>query len=141
MGHYDELEEAMQRVVEYNQSSRGAEYARKQHKVFEEYEKQEELLKKIADAGQEMQPEYPQSNDDVNHPKHYTEHPSGIECIQITEHMNFCVGNALKYLWRSELKNNPIQDLEKALWYIKREIERLEKKLFDQRPRSSYERD
>ena len=36
-------------------------------------------------------------NDPVNYPKHYTEHPSGVECIQITEHMNFCLGNAVKY--------------------------------------------
>ena len=34
--------------------------------------------------------------DAVNHPAHYTGHPSGIECIQVTEHMNFCVGNAVK---------------------------------------------
>ena len=63
-------------------------------------------------------------NDPVNHPKHYTEHPSGIECIQITEHMGFCIGNAIKYLWRADLKNNAIEDLEKAKWYIQREIER-----------------
>ena len=60
----------------------------------------------------------------VNHPQHYTKHPSGIECIQITEHMNFCIGNAIKYLWRADLKDNAITDLEKAAWYINREIER-----------------
>lgn len=63
-------------------------------------------------------------HDPVNHPKHYTDHPSGIECIQITEHMGFCLGNAMKYIWRSDLKNNAIEDLEKAIWYIEREIER-----------------
>lgn len=62
--------------------------------------------------------------DTVNHPQHYTKHPSGIECIQITEHMNFCIGNAIKYLWRADLKDNAITDLEKAAWYINREIER-----------------
>lgn len=62
-------------------------------------------------------------NDVVNRPKHYTEHPSGIECIQITEHMNFCLGNAIKYLWRADLKNN-IEDLQKAVWYISREIDK-----------------
>lgn len=62
--------------------------------------------------------------DPVNHPTHYTKHPSGIECIQITEHMNFCIGNAIKYLWRADLKDNAITDLEKAAWYINREIER-----------------
>src|ERR1051326_1209777 len=52
----------------------------------------------------------------VSHPKHYTEHPSGIECIQITEHMNYCLGNAIKYIWRSGLKSDdPIQDLEKSV--------------------------
>ena len=61
---------------------------------------------------------------EVNHPKHYTEHPSGIECIQITEHMNFCLGNAIKYIWRADLKGKDIQDLEKAVWYINREIQR-----------------
>ena len=63
-------------------------------------------------------------NDPVNNPKHYTEHPSGIECIQITEHMGFCLGNAIKYLWRADLKNDAIEDMEKAIWYINREIER-----------------
>ncbi len=62
--------------------------------------------------------------DMVNHPPHYTNHPSGVECIQITEHMNFCLGSALKYLWRAGLKGDAIEDLEKAKWYIEREIER-----------------
>jgi len=61
--------------------------------------------------------------DPVTKPKHYNSHPSGIQCIQITEHLNFCVGNAIKYLWRSDLKNG-IEDLEKAKWYIEREIQR-----------------
>ena len=67
-------------------------------------------------------------NDPVNHPSHYTEHASGIECIQITEHMNFCLGNAVKYIWRAGLKNdNAIEDLKKARWYVDRELERLSK--------------
>ena len=64
-------------------------------------------------------------NDPVNHPKHYTEHPSGVECIEITEHMNFCVGNAIKYLWRAGLKGAQVEDLRKARWYIDREIARI----------------
>lgn len=64
--------------------------------------------------------------DTVNHPKHYTEHPSGIECIQVTEHMGFCLGNAVKYIWRADLKDNAIEDLKKAAWYINREIARRE---------------
>ena len=67
------------------------------------------------------------SHDPVNHPKHYTEHPSGVECIQITEHMGFNLGNALKYIWRADLKNNAIEDLQKAVWYINREIEKRSK--------------
>ena len=63
-------------------------------------------------------------NDPVNNPKHYTDHPSGIECIQITEHMGFCLGNAIKYIWRADLKNDAIEDLEKAIWYIQREIQK-----------------
>tara|TARA_Y100000593_G_scaffold58479_1_gene108655 strand:+ start:950 stop:1294 length:345 start_codon:yes stop_codon:yes gene_type:complete len=60
----------------------------------------------------------------VNHPKHYTQHPSGIECIQITEHMGFSLGNAIKYIWRADLKNDAIEDLRKAVWYIEREIDK-----------------
>lgn len=66
------------------------------------------------------------SNDNVNHPKHYTSHPSGIECIQITEHMDFCIGNAIKYLWRAGGKNDEIEDLKKAIWYIQRKIDLIE---------------
>lgn len=63
-------------------------------------------------------------NDPVNHPAHYTSHASGVECIQITEHMNFNLGNALKYIWRADLKADAMQDLQKAQFYIAREIER-----------------
>ena len=63
-------------------------------------------------------------NDPVNHPKHYTSHPSGIECIQITQYMNFCLGNAVKYIWRAGLKGAALEDLQKAIWYIEKEIER-----------------
>lgn len=72
-------------------------------------------------------------NDQVNHPKHYTSDPSGIECIDVTRHRNFNIGNAIKYLWRAGLKidadkssiNKQIEDLEKAVWYIVDEIHRL----------------
>lgn len=66
-----------------------------------------------------------QSHDVVNHPQHYTSHPSGVECITVTEHFNFNVGNAIKYLWRSDHKNG-LEDLRKAAWYINREIKRRE---------------
>ena len=65
-------------------------------------------------------------NDNINHPKHYTSHPSGIECIQITRHMNFNLGNVVKYLWRTDHKNG-LEDLKKARWYLDDEIARLEK--------------
>ena len=68
------------------------------------------------------------NNDPVNNPKHYTDHPSGIECIQITEHMTFNLGNALKYIWRCDLKKDAIEDLKKAAWYINREIDKREGK-------------
>ena len=65
--------------------------------------------------------------DPVNHPAHYTTHPSGVECIQIAEHMNFCRGNALKYLFRAGVKEKgrELEDLKKARWYLDREIDRL----------------
>lgn len=67
------------------------------------------------------------ANDSVNHPKHYNVHPSGIEAILITEHMNFCLGNAVKYIWRADLKGG-IEDLRKAVWYLEREIQRRAKR-------------
>lgn len=60
--------------------------------------------------------------DPVNHPTHYNSHPSGVECITITEHMGFNLGNAVKYIWRADLKNDAIEDLRKALFYVKREL-------------------
>jgi hypothetical protein len=63
--------------------------------------------------------------DPVNHTSHYTTHPSGIECITVTEHMTFNLGNAVKYIWRAGSKGDQIEDLEKAAWYVQREIARL----------------
>jgi endogenous inhibitor of DNA gyrase (YacG/DUF329 family) len=71
-------------------------------------------------------PSLNKDNDPIN-PNHYKSHPSGVECITVTEHFNFNVGNAIKYLWRAGLKGNAVQDMEKAIWYIKREIERVKK--------------
>jgi len=64
--------------------------------------------------------------DKINRPRHYNYHPSGVECIVITEHMSFCAGNAVKYLFRHLYKDSPIDDLKKAKWYVEREIARLE---------------
>lgn len=79
------------------------------------------------------------AEDRVNHPRHYTSDPSGVECIEITRHRNFNVGNAIKYLWRNGLKDEAdrtrrekqIEDLEKAIWYINDEIHRL--RFYDER--------
>ena len=76
-----------------------------------------------------------QVEDKVNHPSHYTSHPSGIECIEITKHYDFCTGNAIKYLWRAGLKKEDgysdkakeLEDLKKARWYIDQKIKDLEK--------------
>ena len=67
--------------------------------------------------------------DPVNRPRGYNSHPSGVECITVTEHMNFCRGNAVKYIWRAGEKpgSDPVEDLRKARWYIDREIARLER--------------
>lgn len=72
-------------------------------------------------------------SDPVNNPKHYTSSKANcdcglsIECIQITEHMGFNLGNAVKYIWRCDLKKDAIEDLEKAKWYIQREIDKRKK--------------
>ncbi len=64
--------------------------------------------------------------DPVNHPAHYTGHASGIECISIARHMNFNLGNVLKYIWRAGRKGDQIEDLKKARFYLDDEIARLE---------------
>lgn len=65
--------------------------------------------------------------DSINHPSHYTQHPSGVEVIEITEHMGFNLGNVVKYVLRSGLKGDMVEDLKKAAWYLDREIQRLTK--------------
>lgn len=71
------------------------------------------------------------SSDPVTSPSHYTssnaqcECGRQVECIQVTEHMNFNRGNAVKYIWRADLKRDAVEDLRKARWYIDREIGRL----------------
>ncbi len=73
-------------------------------------------------------------SNNVNHPKHYNASPAKcmrcghpIECIDVVEHMPFSLGNAVKYIWRSGLKGAVIQDLEKAVWYLKRQIKKIER--------------
>lgn len=78
------------------------------------------------------------AKEQVNHPEHYNRHPSGVECIDIVEHMTFNAGNALKYLWRAGLKGDgpelemlrkKLEDHKKARWYIDREVCKLQKEL------------
>ena len=63
----------------------------------------------------------------VNHPAHYN--TGNIEVIDAIEDwgLGFCLGNAVKYIARADHKGKPIEDLEKALWYIRREIRRRKK--------------
>lgn len=67
--------------------------------------------------------------DNVDWPAHYNMHPSGVECIQVNEHMSFCLGSAFKYIWRAGLKGGSvekqIEDLRKARRYLEREINRI----------------
>lgn len=65
----------------------------------------------------------------VNHPAHYNQ--SGVECIDAIDaavegldpQEAFCVGTAIKYLWRFKHKGKPVEDLQKAMWYINRLID------------------
>lgn len=71
----------------------------------------------------------PAGFDPVNRPEHYNSHPSGVECVDITEHMTCMIGCAIKYLWRHGQKAgaDADQDLRKAIWCIERERLRLQK--------------
>lgn len=93
------------------------------------YDAMQKVLKEMLDK-EEI------STDNVNHPEWYTKHPSGIECIDIAKYYDFCIGNAIKYLWRAGLKKDAslddkqkeIEDLKKAVWYINKKIELIENK-------------
>ena len=76
----------------------------------------QETLKSIAPVVVDM----------VNNPPHYNSCPSGVETIRITQHYNFCLGNAIKYILRSNYKGSYVEDLKKAIWYLTKEIERFE---------------
>ncbi len=72
--------------------------------------------------------------DPINHPPHYNNSEAKcscgrrIECIDVTRHLNFNIGNAMKYLWRCDFKGVAVEDLKKALWYINDEIEQRAKR-------------
>jgi hypothetical protein len=103
------------------------------HHYTERYDRErDDLLKQLAEATRsraewEESLEPAESGGSVNHPKHYNSDPSGIETIRFIEHKTFNIGNAIKYLDRSPYKVNQIEDLEKAIWYVNREIGRLDK--------------
>lgn len=62
----------------------------------------------------------------VTHPAHYTNHPGGVECIEVTEHMSFCLGNAVRCIWLAGLEGDNAEGyLTKAIWYLVREISRI----------------
>lgn len=69
--------------------------------------------------------------DPVAKPKHYNVHPSGVECIEINEWMDYCLGCAWKYVFRHENKINPVEDLNKALWYLERAYAQKERRLLN----------
>lgn len=69
------------------------------------------------------------THDPVDHPAHYASHPSGVKAITLTQDMNFNLGNAFKYLWRREQKADAIEDLKKARWYLKRELDRFKQQI------------
>ncbi len=86
----------------------------------------EEIRRTCKECGSNDIGQMDQDVDMVNNPPHYRNHPSGVDCIVILEHFNFCLGNAMKYIWRAGKKGDShIEDLEKAAWYLNREIERL----------------
>lgn len=80
--------------------------------------------------------------ENVNHPEWYNNHPSGVECIEITRHYCFSIGNAIKYLWRAGLKKDAalsnkekeVEDLKKAVWYINDRIKELELEILKEKP-------
>ena len=63
-------------------------------------------------------------SDPVDHPDHYNAHPV-CEAIDLCEELTFNLGNAVKYLWRAGQKDDAAEDMKKALWYLRRETERL----------------
>jgi Protein of unknwon function (DUF3310) len=93
-------------------------------RVFEASSMNNEGYAKMCEKELHVTP--PSFSNKINHPAHYTKHPSGVECITIVEHMGFNLGNAVKYIWRADLKENALEDLKKALWYISREIAKRE---------------
>lgn len=67
-------------------------------------------------------------SDGVHHPAYYNWHPAGIEAVEVCEAFSYNLGNAIKYIFRSGgtvTKGHVEQDLEKAIWYLRRELQRI----------------
>jgi len=67
-------------------------------------------------------------SDPVNSPSHYTNSPAGVELVDVICHLNYCRGNAIKYIFRAGFKHpeKELEDLKKAQWCINKEIELVE---------------
>lgn len=89
---------------------------RRADQTIENYGEAEEGKSMPNETSSDQKPDY------VNHPPHYATHPSGVECVDIAEHLSFNLGNALKYLWRAKGKGREEEDLQKCLWYLEREV-------------------
>lgn len=76
-------------------------------------------LQRVGKTGQRIDPQ------GVDHPSHYNEHPSGIECIEIKRHLSSNLGDSFKYVFRRGDKGDPVKDLNKSIWYLRDEIEHL----------------
>ena len=83
-------------------------------------------MRMLTDPGPVSEIDMESFSDPANYPSHYTQY-LGLEVIDLTEQMNFNKGNAVMYITRSGFKSNEIEDLEKAAWYIAREISRVKK--------------
>ena len=85
-------------------------------------------MKKISSAEEEKEDCTTKQNDVISHPSHYTQ---GIECMDYIEShkLNYARGNVIKYVTRAGLKDasKEVEDLEKARWYLDRELERVRK--------------
>ena len=84
----------------------------------------DDILENITNDADGIDPRYDKNA--VDHPKHYNA-IDGIECIDVVEQMNFNLGNAVKYIWRSPHTDKSVEDLQKAIWYLNREIWRITK--------------
>lgn len=133
----------------YNTTTKSAVYEHSKYltdsKYFEEYDKTIKELITVPDVTFEkskvktisLEGASKSILETIEHPSHYTSHPSGIECIEIAKYYDFCIGSAIKYLWRAGLKSEEgkstkekeIEDLKKAITFIQFKIDTLTKKV------------